>query len=236
MYIELASGFGQLIAYFISCAAGAIALRRHFQMPREIFRKILHFILLGSILILTYAFETWWVAVTAIFFFTTLVYPILAFAERMTGYSELLTERKKGEIKRSLIIVFCMFSLLITICWGVLGERYLVIASVFAWGFGDAAAALVGKRFGKNRIRGRLLDGNKTLEGFLAMFIVSFISVMMVLLLSGPEVSYGYFPIAAATAAGTAVVELYSRNGMDTLTCPLTAAVIMISLIQLWGV
>lgn len=236
MHRELASGFGQLIVYFIISAAGAIALDRMFQIPREIFRKVLHFILLGSILIVTYAFETWWISVAAVVVFTALVYPILAFAERVSGYSDLLTERKKGEIKRSLVIVFSMFSLLITLCWGILDEKYLVIASVFAWGFGDAAAALVGKKFGKNRIRGRLVDGNKTLEGSMAMFIVSFISVMVVLLLLGPEITSGYFPVAIATAAVTAVVELYSKNGMDTITCPLSAAVIMITLLESWGV
>lgn len=168
--------------------------------------------------------------------FIATVFPILTLAERIPGYSELLTERKRGEIKCSLVVVFGMFAALICVCWGWLGEKYLVIASVLAWGLGDAAAALVGKRFGKHYIEGRMVEGRKSLEGTLAMFAVSFVSVMVVLLANGSVEWYGYAPIAAVTAAVCAVVELYTKGGMDTLTCPFAAATIMIPLIRLWGV
>lgn len=92
------------------------------------------------------------------------VYPVLHFAERLKGYSELLTERKNGEIKRSLVIVFVMFSTLIIACWGLLGQKYLVIAAVMAWGLGDAAAALVGKKYGHNLSRGSGLKERKALK------------------------------------------------------------------------
>jgi len=90
--------------------------------------------------------------------------------ERVPGYSDLLTERGHGEIKRSLLLVFFMFSFILLLCWGILERKYLVLASVLAWGVGDAAAALFGKKFGRIRLRGRGLSGEKTLEGFLAMF------------------------------------------------------------------
>jgi len=237
MYLEFAKGYVILLCYFAVCASGAFVLRRLVTMPVEVFRKTLHIILLGSIFILTYAFGTWWVSAIAAIAFMAMVFPILHLAEkRMSGYSELLTERKKGEIKRSLVIVFVMFAALICICWGWLGEKYLVIASVLAWGLGDAAAALVGKRFGRHHIEGKLVEGRKSLEGTVAMFVVSFISVMVVLLVHNPIEWYAYTPIAAATAAVCAIVELYTRGGMDTLTCPLAAAAILIPLIRLWGV
>ncbi|MDD3654840.1 MAG: hypothetical protein PHO01_11810 [Desulfotomaculaceae bacterium] len=165
-----------------------------------------------------------------------MVFPILAFAERIPGYAELLIERKRGEIKNSLVVVFIMFAVLICVCWGWQGEKYLVIASVFAWGLGDAAAALVGKRFGRHYIEGKLVEGRKSLEGTLAMFVVSFVSVLIVLLANGTVEWYGYVPIAAVTAAVCAVVELYTKGGMDTITCPFAAAAIMIPLVRLWGV
>jgi len=83
------------------------------SMPDELFRKILHMILLGSIFGWMYAFKTWWVSAIAAIVFILMVFPILAFAERVPGYSQLLIERKKGEIKRSLIVVFVMFAILI---------------------------------------------------------------------------------------------------------------------------
>lgn len=236
MYLEFIKGYGILLGYFIICASGALALRRLITIPTEVFRKTLHSILLGSIFVWTYGFTTWWVSAIAAIVFIAMVYPVLAFAERIPGYSELLTERKNGEIKRSLVVVFCMFTVLICVCWGWIGERYLVVASVLAWGLGDAAAALVGKRFGQHFIEGKLIEGRKSLEGTLAMFVVSFASVMVVLLTHGTVVWYSCVPIAAATAAVCSVVELYTKGGMDTLTCPFAAAAIMIPLVRLWGV
>ncbi len=158
---------------------------------------------------------------------------LLACAEQLSGYSELLIEREKGEIKRSLLIVFGMFLLLIYVSWGIIGEKYLVLAPVFAWGMGDAAAAIIGKRFGSRYIRWKLLDGKKTYEGLFAMFAVSFLSVMIILLLAGPEMRFGYFTVSVITAFVTSLVELYSKNGLDTFTCPVAAAAIMISLVHL---
>ncbi|MFA5341587.1 MAG: phosphatidate cytidylyltransferase [Clostridia bacterium] len=232
---EFIIGFGVLIGYFLVCAAIALIIRRFIKVPDEVFRKILHMILLCSIFVLTGAFSTWWISVTASVFFALIVFPILLFAERIPGYSNLLTERKKGEIKKSLVIVFIMFSILISVCWGWLNLKYLVIASVFAWGFGDAAAALVGKRFGQNYIEGKLVEGRKSLEGTLAMFIVSFISVLVILVAYSSLNWYSYLLIAVITAAVSAVVELYTKGGMDTLTCPLASAFTMILLLYLKG-
>lgn len=232
---ELYRGLGIIIVYFIVAAGVALSLKQFIKVPKEVFRKILHLILLGSLLGWTYAFETWWVAVGAILGFLIIVYPALHLAERWRGYSELLVERNRGEIKRSLVAFCVMFSVLITVCWGVFGQKYLVVASVSAWGLGDAAAALVGKRFGKRHIEGKLVEGKKSLEGTLAMFIVSFFSVLVVLLVQGSLKWHGYIPISLATAGVSAVVELYTKGGMDTLTCPLAAAAILLPLVYLWG-
>ncbi len=236
MFVEFATGFGILLGYFAICLAGALLLRRFVVLPREAFRKTLHLILLGSIFILTYGFQTWWVSAIAAIVFIIIFFPILVFAERIPGYSKLLIERKSGEIKSSLVVAFSMFAILICVCWGWLGLKFLVIASVLAWGLGDLAAALLGKEFGQNYIEGKMVEGRKTLEGTLAMFGVSFVTVLVVLLAYGPLEGFGYVPIAALTAAGTTIAELYTKNGMDTLTCPFTAAAIMTPLVLLWGV
>ena len=132
--------------------------------------------------------------------------------------------------------MFTMLAVLIAVCWGHLGEKYLIVASVFAWGFGDAAAALVGKRFGRRYIQGKLVEGRKTLEGTAAMFAASFLAVLAVLLVYRAVSWYSYVPVAAAVAAVSAVVELYTRDGMDTMTCPLAAALVLIVFIRILGV
>ncbi|MEW8978242.1 MAG: phosphatidate cytidylyltransferase [Symbiobacterium sp.] len=237
MGLAFATSFGKLLAYFAVCAASALLLHRLARVPREVFRKTLHLILVGSVFVFAYAFPTWWAAAAAAAAFAAAVYPLLALAERyVPDYTELLTERRQGEIKSSLVLAFTMFVALFLVCWGWAGERYLVVAAVLAWGSGDAAAALVGTRFGKHRIETGLLPGNKSLEGTTAMFAASFLCVAAVLSLHGAAGGYASLLIAAATAAVTALVELYSRRGLDTLTCPLAAAAVLIALVRLWGV
>lgn len=232
---EFLKGFGILIGYFLFSASAALLLRHFVRVPAELFRKLLHMILLCSLIVWVYAFQTWWMASLAALIFVAIVYPLLMLAENLHFYSDLLTERKSGEIKNSLFLVFAMFAVLNSICWGWLQSRWLVIACVCAWGFGDAAAALVGKKFGKRFLEGKLIEGRKSVEGTLAMFVVSFLAVFLVLILNGPLAWYAVVIIALLTAAASSVVELFTRNGMDTVTCPFAAAAVMLPLLHLWG-
>lgn len=81
-------------------------------------------------------------------------------------------------------------------------------------------AALVGKRWGRRRLRGRWLDGKKTAEGTLAM--VAFATAAAFLTLLG----YTGWPwhvclaVAVLVAPVAALTELVTRNGMDTITVP----------------
>jgi len=233
--IDFISGFGILCGYFFVCASAALLLRRFVRTPTEVFRKLLHIILLCSLFVWIYAFRTWWIASLAALVFTSIVYPLLFLAEKLDCYSELLTERKSGEIKHSLVLVFSMFAVLNSICWGWLGERWLVLACICAWGFGDAAAALIGKKYGRRYLEGKLIEGRKSVEGTLAMFTVSFIAVFIVLLINGNIAWYASLTIAVLTAAASSVVELFTRNGMDTVTCPFAAAAVLLPLLYLWG-
>lgn len=233
--IEFLQGFGILCGYFFVCASAALLLRRFARIPSEVFRKILHIILLCSLFVWIYAFQTWWIASLAALIFIAIVFPLLSLAEKLDCYSELLTERRNGEIKHSLILVFSMFAILNSICWGWLGERWLVLACICAWGFGDAAAALIGKKYGRHYLEGKLIEGRKSVEGTLAMFTVSLISVLIVLLINGNVAWYTSLTIAVLTAAASSVVELYTRKGMDTVTCPFAAAAVLLPLVHLWG-
>lgn len=228
-------GFGIIGIYFIIAAGAALLCRRFIKIFDEVFRKILHFILLGSLGVWVFAFPTWWEAILAAVIFEVLVYPILLFFEKKKGYSEFVTERKKGELKSSLLVVFTMFIVITFVCWGWLGDRYLVLACVYAWGFGDAAAALIGKRFGKHKITWKHADGKKSWEGTIAMFVTSFLSVMVALLLRGGLVWTGYLLISGAVAVACTLTEFYSKNGIDTITCPLSAMSVLLPLLYVFG-
>ena len=235
MLHELLLGVCSVLIYFVVLASAAIALRRFFTIPNEVFRKLLHFILLGSLLVWTLSFPRWWMAAGVALAFAAVVYPLLMLAEHWRGYSAFVTERSTGELKRSLIVVFAMYALVVAICWGWLNERLLALCSVYAWGFGDAAAALVGKRFGKHGLTGAHIQGRKSREGTLAMFVTSFLCVTAVLLLRGGMPWYAYPVIAAIVAAVSAAVELFTRNGMDTITCPLAAMAVLLPLVYAFG-
>jgi dolichol kinase len=228
-------GARMLLLYFVCAAAPALLCRKLIRIPDELFRKILHCILLGSLPVFVFAFDVWWRAAVASVAFAVVVYPILAWFERFRGYSELTTERKKGELKESLLLVFAMFAVVIAVCWGWLDDRYLVLASVYAWGFGDAAAALVGKTWGKHKIHFGPADGKKSVEGTAAMFVVSLVSVTVILLLRGGLSAAGYLVVPVVTAFVSALAELCSRDGHDTVICPLSAMAVLLPLIYLFG-
>lgn len=231
---ELLSASGEILLYFALCATTALVAHALLPIPSEVFRKILHLILLGSLTVWVLEFSTWWLSALSAVAFALLVYPLLALAEHLKGYAALLTQRKEGEIKRSLLVVFTMYALVAAVCWGWLDDKLLTLASIYAWGFGDAAAALVGKPFGKHRFRSQAIC-RKSWEGTLAMFGMSFCTVFVILMLRG-GLSAGACAVAAAGTAGVAaVVELYTPNGMDTITCPIAAMAVLLPLVALFG-
>lgn len=232
---EFLMGTSYVMIYFVVAASVALLSRHFFKIPDEIFRKTLHGILLASFLFFVFGFKTWWMSVVLAVIFAIVVYPILAFFERFKGYSKLTTERKSGELKTSLLLVFGMFALVASVCWGWAGDKYLVLATIYAWGFGDAAAALVGKYYGKHKIQFKFLDGKKSVEGSEAMFVTSFVSVMVILVCRGGMAIIGYVLVAAIVALVSTVAELYSKNGLDTVICPLSAMVVLLPLVYLFG-
>lgn len=227
---EFLIGLAIICIYFIVCAAIALLCRKLIKIPDEIFRKTLHFILLTSLFVFVFAYQTWWISVITCLCIVVIAYPILFFFERFQSYSETITERKKGEMRSSLIIVFLMFSIVISTCWGLLNDRILVLVVIYSWGYGDAFAALIGKKFGKHKIYKK-----KSLEGTLAMFITSFIVIVTILLLHNIIPWYFSLVCALVTSIIVSVVELYTPNGLDTLTCPLSSLITIIPMIALFG-
>jgi phytol kinase len=229
-------GLGLFLSYFVFAALLALLIKTRLKMPSELFRKMLHLVITFSILPLLKLFSTWYAAVLAAFLLVLIMYPILTLVERSSFYKQFAPEREGGEFKRSLIIVQLSFSILITVFWGLLGidYHYIAVVAVMAWGFGDAAAALVGKAFGRRRIRNRRVEGAKTVEGTHAMLIVAGLAIFFTLLIYAGQPWYVSLIIATLVAPVCAVVELFSSRGMDTLTVPLATAFTTLSLVKLF--
>ncbi len=228
--------FGLYIGYFI--VAGILPLilfRVILKAPFELVRKMCHMVITLSIFPLVALFETWTTAVLAAIGFALIVYPVLALVERTALYQRLAVERETGEFKRSLLIVQLSISILLAVFWGALGVdwRYVAVVAVMAWGFGDAAAALVGKAFGRRRLQHPRIEGAKTLEGTLAMFTVAGLAIFLTLLIYADQPWYVSVTVALIVAPVSALVELFSRRGMDTITVPLSVAFLVLPLMSL---
>ena len=152
---EFLQGTGVVMLYIIIMACSALVARKFMKIPDELFRKILHFILLGAYFVFLFAFETWWISAGCACALILLFYPLLALAGRIPAFSSFVNERKEGEFKSSMVLALAMIAFSISICWGVLDDKLLTLACVYAWGVGDAFAALVGKKWGKHKIRFR---------------------------------------------------------------------------------
>ena len=214
---------------YIAVAVGAMMLaRRILNIPDELFRKILHFILLGAYIPLCFAFDAWWCAAIFALALIAILFPALYFAQKIPMFSSFVNERKKGEFKSSMVYAVGMMAFSITVCWGLFSDRYLVLASIYAWGIGDALAALIGKKFGKHKIKWKIADGKKSLEGSLAMFMCALASVMTVLTVRGGLSIFACAVIATLAALVCTLSELCAKNGLDTVICPASAMVVII--------
>ena len=221
--------------YVIPLVIVVVALRFFTKVPDELFRKLLHFILLGAYAIILAAFRTWQSIVVFAMIIVLLFYPIFVLAGRIPGFSCFVNERKGGEFKSSLILALSMMAFCVFVCWGLLDDKLLVLACIYAWGVGDGFAALVGKQFGKHKIKLRCADGKKSVEGSATMFICSVTSVLVVLLIRGGLDFGACLLISLAAASVCTFVELCSKGGMDTVTCPTAAMLVILPLTKIMG-
>lgn len=216
-------------AFIISFAAVLIALRFLVRIPDYIFRKMLHTVAFSSVFPLVLAADTWWIAVLVELDFLILVILGLHFFERFPFYSGLFVEKGKHEVITSFVLLFGMITVMLAVFRGGLGDEFAFVAAaaLMAWGPGDAAAAIVGRNFGKHKLSGKMIEGAKSLEGTVAMGVISFIFTFATLLfLSGFSLLW-IFCVSLAVAPVSALVELYTKRGLDTVTVPLAASVII---------
>lgn len=232
---ELLHGLTLFALYLFPAAIIMMTARRFLRIPDELFRKILHFILLGGYFPLLFGFQTWWIAAGFALFMILICYPILALAGRIPAFSSFVNERKQGEFKSSMIYALVTMSMSTAVCWGLFGDKLLTLACVYAWGVGDAFAALVGKRFGKHKIHLPFADQRKSWEGSIAMFLSALLSVLVVLLVRGGLGFGSCLLISVVAAIATTWVELCTKDGLDTVTCPAIAMAVILPMIKILG-
>ena len=222
-------GVGILITYYlVFTALLPTVLKVKLGVPTELIRKVQHVVYSLSIFLLLELFSTWYIAIAAAFSLVIIGYPVLLMIEKTAWYRKTFVDRttKGGELRKQLLYVQLSFALLISIFWGIFGFdwRYVIAVAIMAWGLGDAAAALIGKAFGRRRVLHYLIDVGKTYEGTFAMAVFAALGIFFTLFIYGGQPWYTSLLIALVVAPLCGVIELFSRKGIDTLTVPISAA------------
>ncbi len=97
--------------------------------------------------------------------------------------------------------------------------KYVTVISFTIMLFSDAASALIGRRFGRTKIRGRSLEGG-------AAFVI--VAVIVIMLTPKLEYQFGEYLICSIAAVVGAVVEILSGDIInDNIAIPLSIGATM---------
>ena len=220
---------GIYLGFIIAFAVVLILLRFLCRIPDYIFRKLLHTVAFTSILPLVLGTDIWWIAVLVEIVFLIVVIFALHFFEHFAFYSALFVEKGKHEVITSFILLFGMITAMLAVFWGGFGDNcaFIAVAALMAWGPGDAAAAIVGHKYGKHHLSGKWIEGVKSVEGTIAMGITSFFCTFATLYFLSGFSLIQILDLCLIIAPVSSFVELYTKHGLDTITVPIAASLIL---------
>jgi len=227
--LEYLRVLGIYVAFIVLLAASLILVRFTTKVPDYIFRKLLHVVAFTSILPLVLSTEIWWIAAAVEVLFLLLVIIALHFFEHFSFYKSLFVEKAKHEVIRSFVALFGLMTVMIAVFWGIFGREHLYIAigAIMAWGPGDAAAAIIGKNFGKHKLQGRYIEGIKSVEGSIGMAVTSFVCLLPVLLTMSSLPRPVSLLFALITAPIASLTELFTKGGWDTISVPIVSSLVL---------
>ncbi len=229
-FIGLAASY----AYAATLLAVGEVLWRFFDLQPELSRKLIH---VGA--------GMWVFGVLALFnrwesgllpFATFIGLNYLFYRYRVVGAMD--TSNSSPGTVYFAVSVTLLFGLL----WrpdGPVDRVPIAVAGVMAMTWGDALAALIGRRYGRHRYQ--VGGSERSWEGSIAMFVVSAAAMFLVLLLlPGSSLS----PLATSSGVGQTLVvalvgaafatlaEAVSPHGTDNLSVPLVAAGVALVVMQ----
>ena len=117
------------------------------------------------------------------------------------------------------------FAVLIWLLWD---RPDLLVASLMPMTWGDALAAVVGRRIGRHRYR--VGTSVRSIEGSLTLLASSWVATIVPLLVLAkePRSAASALALAALAALGATAIEAISPWGIDNLTVPAISALILV--------
>lgn len=201
------------VLYIVAVVVVSEGLRKALSFPSDVSRKMVHVLVAVWALPTALLFESpWWAALGPAIF--------VGVNALSYKYRWLDTMEEDGEGSPGTIYFPLIFAVLILVFWN-LGSRAAMVAGIYAMGFGDAAASVIGRRWGKHTYH--LLGVRKSYEGSLAMFVFAFVGI----LLGTYPLQWTFQVVPALGAALTSTLaEAPVGEGKDNLTAPAVAAIV----------
>lgn len=192
---------------------------RRQQFGAEISRKVVH-IGVGNVVLFA-----WWLHIPAwVGVGASLLFSIITFL----SYRLPILPSINGIGRKSLGTFFYAVSIGILVgCFWSLGKPYYAALGILIMTWGDGLAALIGQRFGQHLYK--LWDMQKSWEGTFTMFVVSF-GVSSLILLGVFGNVWQTWVISLLIAPTAALLEAFSKFGIDNLTVPLGSAALALVL------
>ena len=220
LIIDTVATLGSYLVYILSLASFLFILYFIFPIPKNVFRKLLHIAAFTSSIFVVLTGRGWLSESLALALFALPVYPALKLAESWKGYQKAFVEKKTGEVRTSLLLLFLSQAAFVAFACGYLNKPFILVTATAAWGLGDIAAAWIGRPFGKHKVHLPLADPKKSWEGSIAMAVTAFVFALVPLL---AMTSYSV-PVCVLMAFCVGIVSAYSevisKNGTDTVNVP----------------
>ena len=211
------------LGYVIVVLATAEFIRGRYQLPGDFTRKFVH-IAIGTWSIPTFTLFTavgWAVALPALFV------GVNALSYKLKFFRAI---EEEGGRNLGTILFPLAFAMLILIFWNS-NVREAPMMGLMALAWGDAFAAIIGRRYGKMRYR--IFGEERSLEGSFAMYIFSFLAGITVLSLRPLGLTPMYrSEVATVVAVGCTLIEAMAIRGTDNLFIPVGGAGIAWLLLQ----
>jgi len=116
-----------------------------------------------------------------------------------------------------------------SITWTILAyfffdQMEIIAIGILAMSYGDGLASLIGIKYGKNKYN--LLGDEKSYVGSIAMFVFTFILMIIALLFYGITINFNMIILLLLISIASSLIEGVTPKGLDNLTVPFVASLL----------